>query len=504
MGRRALRALVPLIALAALGACAVGPDFARPAPPEAHGYAAEPLAKATASTDAPVGQEQRFVADMDIPAQWWTLFQSPKLNDLVERSLKGNPSVEAAKAALRQAHELYSAQWAALLPTIQGGFSQQRNKYAIGTLTPPVNSPNPYYSLYTAQLTLSYVPDVFGGTRRAIESAKAQEEATRWQLEATYLTLSSNVVATVVQQASLRAQIEATDRLIVIEHDLTETVRRQRQLGTAAELDLLLQVSTEAQSRATLPPLRKQLAQSHDAVAALMGAFPDDASIAAFSLADLTLPRDLPVSLPSKLVEQRPDVRQAEENLHSATAEVGVAVADMLPQFAIDGNIGSLALTANSLFTPYNGFWSLGTSLTQTLFDAGTLLQKRRAADAAMDQAAAQYRSTVVAAVQNVADTLRALEADADAVKADNEATQAAQRTLDIARGQRRLGTISQVALLTAEVTYQQAILNLIQAEANRFADTAGLFQALGGGWWNRTAQSGDQRGGDRPRGSEG
>ncbi len=498
-----MRALIPLVALVSLGACAVGPDFKRPGAPDVQGYAAEPLPTATASTDAPAGQEQRFIAEMDIPAQWWTLFQSPKLDDLVARSLKGNPSVEAAKAALRQAHELYSAQWTALLPTIQGGFSQQRNKYPTATLTPPTNAPSPYYSLYTAQLSLSYAPDVFGGTRRAIESAKAQEEATRWQLEATYLTLSSNVVATVVQEASLRAQIDATERLIAIEHDLTETVRRQREIGTAAELDLLSQQSTEAQTVATLPPLRKQLEQSHDAVAALMGRFPDDASIASFALSDLTLPRDLPVSLPSKLVEQRPDVRQAEENLHGATADVGVAVADMLPQFAINGSIGSNALTAGTLFTPYNGFWSLGSSLTQTLFDAGALLHKRRAADAAMDQAAAQYRSTVVSAVQNVADTLRALEADADAVKADNEAARAAERTLEIARGQAKLGAISQVALLNAEVTYQQAVLNLIQAEANRFADTAGLFQALGGGWWNR-ADTAVKAGGAKASDTEG
>jgi NodT family efflux transporter outer membrane factor (OMF) lipoprotein len=482
----AVRAIPPFIALAALGACAVGPDFKRPAPPEAQAYTAEPLAKVTAATDAPAGAQQRFVEDMNIPAQWWTLFQSPKLNLLVERSLKGNPSVEAAKAALRQAHELYSAQWTAFLPTIQGGFSQERSKYPSGALTPPTNAPNPYYSLYTAQLTLSYAPDVFGGTRRAVESAKAQEEVTRFQLEATYLTLTSNVVVTALQEAALGAQIDATQRMVAIEHDLTETVRRQREIGTAAELDLLLQQSTEAQTRATLPPLSKQLEQAHDAMAALLGGFPDDRSIARLSLADVTLPRDLPVTLPSKLIEQRPDVRQAEETLHSATAEVGVAVANMLPQFALTGDIGSSALGAGQLFTPYNGFWTLGSSLTQTLFDAGALLHKRRAADAAMDQAAAQYRSTVVAAVQNVADALRALQSDADAVKADNEAAQAAERTFQIAQGQVRLGTITQVALLSAEVTYQQAELSLIQAEASRFSDTAGLFQALGGGWWNR------------------
>jgi NodT family efflux transporter outer membrane factor (OMF) lipoprotein len=475
------------VVLACLSACAVGPDFKRPAAPAAHGYTVEPLAKTTSSTDAPVGEEQRFVENMNIPAQWWTLFRSEKLNALVEQSLKGNPSVTAARAALRQAHELYSAQWAAYLPTIQGNFSQTRALNASNSLAPLTVSTNPYYSLSTAQLTLSYVPDVFGGTRRAVEAAKAGEAVSRFQLEATYLTLSSNVVATAVAEASLRAQIAATERVIEIEHQLTETVEQQRGIGTAAQLDLLLQQTTEAQTRATLPPLNRQLAQSRDALAALVGRFPDDGSIDRFEYADLTLPRELPVSLPSQLVEQRPDVRQAEETLHVATAEVGVAIANMLPQFAIDGNVGSSALTIGNLFTPYNNFWSIGGSLTQTLFDGGILLHRERAADAAMDEAAAQYRSTVIAAVQNVADTLRALQSDADAVKATNEAAKAAQNALEIARRQYGLGTVSLVALLTAEVTYRQAELALIQAQASRFSDTAGLFQALGGGWWNRS-----------------
>jgi NodT family efflux transporter outer membrane factor (OMF) lipoprotein len=470
-----------LILLIFLAGCAVGPDFERPAAPAGQGYGAD--------AQAPAG-DQHFVEGMDIPAQWWSLFQSKKLDDLVERSLKGNPSVDAAKAALRQAHELYSAQWTAFLPTVQGNFSGARAKNAAGSIAVPVNQnqASSYYSLYTAQLTLSYAPDVFGGTRRAVEAAKANEEVTRYQLEATYLTLSSTVVVTVIQEAALRAQIAATDRLIEIEHGLTEAVRKQHGIGTATDLDLQLQQTTEAQTRALLPPLQKQLAQARDALAALLGQFPAEAKLDEFRLADLTLPHELPVSLPSKLIEQRPDIRQAEENLHQATAEVGVALADMFPQFAITGNTGSTALRVGDLFTPGNGFWTLGTSLTQTLFDAGALLHKRRAADAAMDQAGAQYRSTVIGAVQNVADTLRALEADADAVKANIAAAQSAEAALDIAKRQYGIGTISLVALLTAETAYQQAELNLIQAEANRYADTAGLFQALGGGWWNREA----------------
>jgi NodT family efflux transporter outer membrane factor (OMF) lipoprotein len=471
-----MRRLAPALLALSLAACAVGPDFEQPAAPEGKTYGV-PL-------DNP---EQHLVQDMAIPAQWWQLFKNDKLDTLVEASLRGNPSVDAAKAALRQAHELYSAQWTALLPVVTGGLSQQRNKFAPATISSPTSNNNPYYSLYTAQLTVSYAPDVFGGTRRAIEAAKASEEQSRYALEATYLTLSSNVVVTVIQEASLRAQLDATNRLIAIEHDLTETVRRQQAIGTAATLDLRLQETTEATTRAQLPPLQKALDQSRDALAALLGRFPDEAAaLDQFHLADLTLPRALPVSLPSKLVTQRPDIRQAEESLHQATAEVGVAINDELPQFSIDGNLGSTALKSGSLFGSGTGFWSIGSSLTQTLFDAGALLHKRRAADAAMDQAAAQYRSTVIGAVQNVADTLRALQADSDAVRDTEAAAHSAEAALDIAKGQYKLGTVSLVALLTAEIAYQQAELASIQAIANRYADTAGLFQALGGGWWNR------------------
>jgi NodT family efflux transporter outer membrane factor (OMF) lipoprotein len=479
-----MRRLAPSLLALLVAGCAVGPDFERPAAPEGKGYGVE-LTKPDAPKEDKDGQ--RLVENMEIPAQWWQLFKCEKLDRLIEQSLKGNPSVDAAKAALRQAHELYSAQWTALLPVVTGGLSQTRNKFAPATISTPTANNNPYYSLYTAQLTLSYAPDVFGGTRREIEAAKAEEEQNRYQLEATYLTLSSTVVVTVIQEASLRAQIEATDRLIAIEHDLTEAVRRQHEIGTAATLDLRLQETTEAQTRALLPPLQKQLEQSRDALAALLGRFPDEAAaLDEFHLADLTLPRDLPVSLPAKLVVQRPDIRQAEETLHQATAEVGVAINDELPQFSIDGNLGSTALTAGNLFAPGTGFWSIGSSLSQTLFDAGALLHKRRAADAAMDQAAAQYRSTVIGAVQNVADTLRALETDTDAVHANGAASRSAEEALDIAKGQYKLGTVSLVALLTAEIAYQQAIQAYIQAEASRYSDTAGLFQALGGGWWNR------------------
>jgi NodT family efflux transporter outer membrane factor (OMF) lipoprotein len=481
------RALAIVLLTLAAASCAVGPRFHRPAPPAAADYGSAPVQGTTAATPSRGGAAQRFVVGEDIPAQWWTLFESPKLTALVERSLRGNPTLAAAQASLRQAQDLYRAQRASFFPTVQGSLDATRAKNALATLANPTSLPqqNAYYNLYTAQLSVSYLPDVFGGTRRAVEAARAQAESTRFQLIATYLTLSSNVVTTAVQEASIRGQIAATERMLELQHRLTLTVRSQRALGTASSLDLLAQEAAEAQTVATLPPLRKQLGQTRDALTALLGQLPSAEPAETFTFDDLTLPAELPVSVPSRLIEQRPDVRQAEENMHAASAQVGVALADLLPQFAISGNLGSAALTIGGLFKPYTGFWTAGASLTQTLFDGGALLYRHRAAEDALDQAAAQYRAAVILACQNVADTLRALQADADALQASSEAEHAARQAFEVAERQYRLGTLSEVALLNAEQTYRQAQIGLLQALANRYADSAALFQALGGGWWN-------------------
>jgi NodT family efflux transporter outer membrane factor (OMF) lipoprotein len=477
---------------AGLAACAVGPNFHRPAPPAAADYGSAPSKGDTVASPGSGGAPQTFTPGLDIPAEWWRLFQSEKLAALVTRSLEGNPSLTAAQAALRQANELYKAQRTSFLPLLQGSFAAQRARNAVDTLANPTTfaQVNPYYNLFTAQLALSYTPDVFGGMRRSLEASRAGVEAMRFELIATYVTLSSNVVVTAVAEGSLRGQIAATERLLALQHQLTVTVRRQRALGTASELELLAQQAAEAQTAATLPPLTKQLGQTRDALTALLGKLPADEPPETFTLEDLTLPTELPVTLPSKLIEQRPDIRQAEANLHAASAQVGVALADMLPLFTISADSGSAALELNKLFTPYTGFWSVGASLTQTLFDAGALVYRQRAADAALDQAGAEYRAAVILACQNVADTLRALQADADALKASADADAAARTSFELARQQAQLGTISQVALLNAEQTYRQAEIALVQARANRYADTAGLFQALGGGWWNSSEAS--------------
>jgi NodT family efflux transporter outer membrane factor (OMF) lipoprotein len=476
-------------AAASLTACAVGPNYHRPAAPAGAGYGAASTQVQTAKPEAAGGDAQTFVVGMDIPSQWWILFHSEKLNSLVAQALKGNPNVGAAQAAVRQAHELYLAQWTNLLPNAQGVFSADRSEFPAATLTSPSVAPNSTYSLYTAQLNVSYAPDLFGLTRRQIEIAKAQVAFNRYQLEATYLTLSSNVVVTAIQEASLRAQIAATERLLQMQHQITEFARRQREFGTASALDLLTQQSLEGQTAQTLAPLQKQLGQTRDALTALLGRLPSDEPEETFSLDELSLPVELPVSIPAKLIEQRPDVRQAEENLHMASAAVGVATANLLPQFAISGDLGSTSLQLSKLFSGYTQFWDLGASLTQTLFDSGALIHKRRAAYAGLDQAGAQYRAAVILACQNVADTLRALQSDADALKASADSASAAKKAFDFAQQQLGLGTISLLNVLNAEQLYRQAELAQVLAQANRYADTAGLFQALGGGWWNRNGE---------------
>jgi len=336
-------------------------------------------------------------------------------------------------------------------------------------------------------VTVSYVPDVFGLNRRTVESAQAQAQATRYQMLATYTTLTANVVVTAIQEGSLEAQIEATRQLIADNSNMVQILRYQLSKGYASGLDVAAQESQLAQISATLPPLLKQQAQLRDLLAVLVGRFPSEAPTATFQLASLQLPDDLPVSLPAQLVRQRPDVLQAEANLHDASAKIGIAEANRLPNFLISANAGSSALFMDQLFASGTSFWSFGATVTAPLFQGGTLLHQERAAKAAYVQAAEQYRSTVLTAMQNVADTLTALEQDAAAVKAATEALDAAKVTLDLAQRQVQAGYAGYLALLSAQQTYQQDRISLVQAQASRYADTAALFQALGGGWWHRT-----------------
>jgi NodT family efflux transporter outer membrane factor (OMF) lipoprotein len=471
-----------------LAGCTVGPDFKKPDAPNVTGYTPGVPIVRTASSTGEFGSAQRYVNDMDIPGQWWTLFHSQPLNDLIVQSINANPSITSAQAALRQARENTLAQTGSYYPQVSAGLSASRNLTPVAALSPAGPTANPYYSLITPQLNVSFVPDVFGANRRAVESLDAQAENLRYQLEATYVTLTSNVVTGALQEASLRGQITATEETIKVESDLLSILRKQYELGQISMADVAAQEAALAQARLLLPPLQKQLAQQRDALIALAGGFPSDDIATRFQLANLKLPVELPVSLPSKLVEQRPDVRAAEETLHSASAQIGVAVAARIPQITLSGNVGNSAAALSNMFTPGTNFWTLAGGVTAPIFEGGTLLHKQRAAEAGFDQAAAQYKSTVISAFQNVADALHALQSDADALVAAVASEQASGRSLAIVRKQLELGQVAYLALLNAEQTYQQAKLAQVQAQAARLVDTAGLFQALGGGWWSRDA----------------
>jgi NodT family efflux transporter outer membrane factor (OMF) lipoprotein len=500
-GHRALAAMAVAIWTAGLSGCTVGPDFVRPTAPTGADYTtrAQNMMPETAFAAVAGGAAQRFASAEDIPGQWWTLFHSARLNALIEEALKANPTLTAAQSALRQARETLYADQGGLFPTISASGTATREKNSAAVLGAPptpagatdtaVGPPvfSRFLTLTSASLSVSYTPDVFGGVHRQAESAEAQAEYQRFQLEATYLTLTSNVVTSAVTLASLSDQIAATETIIKIESNQLDMMRRQFALGATARADVLSQQATLAQTEATLPPLRHQIAQARNQLMTYVGRFPSQDKGESFDLSSLSLPEALPVSLPSKLIEQRPDVRAAEAQLHQASANIGVAIANQLPQFTITGQLGSTSSGLDKLFSPGTGLWSIGGSIAQTIFDGGTLEHRKRAAVAGYRQTEAQYRSTVLSAFQDVANALRALQTDADALKAQALAEQSAQESLDLARQQYQLGAINYLTLLNAEQTYQNALLNRVRAQAARYSDTAALFQALGGGWWNRS-----------------
>jgi NodT family efflux transporter outer membrane factor (OMF) lipoprotein len=499
------RLLVPaslLITTVALASgCAVGPRYHKPDRPADVGFAPTPLPDSSAPAPAQKGAGQRFIDGADIPFEWWRMFGSPALNALVERSFQRNPTIPAAQAALAQAQEYVRAQRGFYYPSVASGFQGERVKVA-GNLTQeaslgiqgngdnlsqPVAPASPlYYQFYTAGLSVGFVPDLFGANRRQVESLAAQTDAEHFALEATYITLASNVVGAAIQEASLRAQITATQQVIVSEEHSLQILRDQLRLGYAMRIDVAAQESALAQAETSLPPLQKQFEQTRDLIRALAGNLPNEDVVDTFDFDALQLPTEVPVSLPAKLIDQRPDVRAAEAQLHAANAQIGVAVAAMLPQFSITGTLGGNADQVPALFHSGGAFWTAVGGVNQPIFAGGTLLHNKRAADAALKQAAAQYQTTVLTAYQNVADALHASMSDADSFAAAVETESAAKVTYDLTRRQMQAGYVSYLELLNAEATYHQALLTRVQMQATRYGDTVALIQALGGGWWNR------------------
>jgi NodT family efflux transporter outer membrane factor (OMF) lipoprotein len=467
-------------------ACVVGPNFEPPAPPNVSGYTAKAPRTTEGAPGVPGGQPQHFDSSGDIPADWWTLFHSKPLNALVERALANNTDLKAAEAALRVAHETTRAQRGAYSPQVSLGPSITRQKDPSQTLAPvPANNAS-LYTLITPALSVSYVPDVFGLNKRTVEAAAAQEEASRYQMIAVDITLTANVVQAAITEASLEDQIETTNELIGLNRQILGLLEYQKSKGYAAGTDVVAQQTQLAQLEASLPPLLKLRDQQNNLIAVLTGGYPGQVLSQKFTLASLTLPSDLPLSLPSVLVEQRPDVLQAQANLHAASAQVGIATANRLPNITLSANAGSNALAIGQVFGPGTGFWNIGASLLAPIFDGGTLLHQQRAARANYQQTAEQYRGTVLTAFQNVADTLAALEHDAETLKSTAAAADSAKASLDLSRLQYKDGYAAYLAVLNADQAYQQARLSLVQAEADRFTDTTALYQALGGGWWHQ------------------
>jgi NodT family efflux transporter outer membrane factor (OMF) lipoprotein len=471
---------------ATLAGCAVGPDFRRPDPPAVASYTAGALPDNTAAAPVAGGESQRFVSGGEIPARWWELFQSQALDRWIREGLANSPTLGAAESALRRAQEFRRARAGDLLPGVDGSVSASRQKPSGASFGAANLQINPF-TLYNASVNVSYTLDLFGKTRRELEALQAQVDYQGFQLEGASLTLASNIVTAAFQEASLRGQLQATRDILATQEELLALVEKQFELGGIAKTDVLAQRASLAQSRAALPPLEKRLTQTRHLLAVLAGRFPDaTADLPEFDLKDFQLPEELPVSLPSSLARQRPDIRSAEEVLHAASATVGVATANLYPQVTLSGQYGTTAVRIGDLFGPGSAVWGFGAGLLQPIFHGGTLQANRRAEIAGFDQAAAQYRETVLQAFREVADVLRALEYDAMTLKAQSDAEAAARDTLDIATKQVRFGATSYLSLLDAQRQYHLARILLVQAQALRFADTAALFQALGGGWWNR------------------
>ena len=476
-----------LAASVLLASCAVGPDFRHPAAPDITRYTREPLDLRTSSAAA-----QHFAVGRDIPQDWWALFKSPALNAVIERSLQNNANLQAALATLRAARQAVEAQKGKFFPFVQANFNPTRQRTSAALAPIPASSAS-IFDLDTAQLTVSYTFDIWGLNRRTVESLEALADVQSFQVEATYLALTSNVVVAAITEASLRGQIDATDRLIATNTKILETLRQQLNAGYTDRSAVAAQEAALAQAKATLPPLRKALAQQRDLLAALSGGYPSEGPRQTFRLADLHLPAVLPVSLPSQLVEQRPDVRAAEEQLHSASAQIGIATANMLPTFTINADAGFMNTALAHLLAPQNFFWDLAGNATQTVFDAGSLLHQLEGAKDTYQAAAWTYQGTVIGAVQNVADALRALQNDADAMRAALEFQRAAKTSFDLASQQVQSGNANVLLLLNAQQGYLQANIQVVQARAARLADTAALFAALGGGWWNRAEPPAEQ-----------
>ena len=481
--RRTLGIGVSLLGLLLAG-CMVGPDYQNPPAPVLDRITSEPVPAQTLGAATVGGDAQRLVPGRDIPGDWWTLLHSPRIEALVAQALKNSPTLAAAQATLRQARQNTRAEQGGLFPSLTAKASAERERASLATFGQNGTS---LYTLYSGSLEVSYTLDLFGGTRRGVEQLAAQAEYQRFELEAAYLALTANVVTSALNEASYQAQIDATEEIVRVDRQQLDVVQRRFNLGGVSRVEVLTQQSTLDTALATLPPLRKKRDQERNQLAAYLGVAPSQLSGPPVDLTTLTLPAELPVAVPSQIVAGRPDVRAQAALVHSASAAVGVAIANMLPQVTLTGSYGRDGSTLSNLFTPQGIVWSIAGALTQPVFQGGTLRAKRRAADAALESAAATYSATVASAFQDVANAIVAVLRDAETLQAGLAAEQTAASSLSVTRAQYQAGSTTYVAVLQAEQSYQNAKLNLVADQAARFTDSVALFQALGGGWWRRT-----------------
>jgi NodT family efflux transporter outer membrane factor (OMF) lipoprotein len=466
--------------MAILGGCAVGPNFVRPAPPDTDRYTREPQPKATVAAD---GRAQHFTPGASITADWWRLFKSTQLDAIVQKAIANNPTLQASKASLRQSQDNMRAGYGMFFPQIQAGLDVSRQQTA--PLLQGSETPGTIFNLVTLSGTISYALDVFGGARRTVESLRAQVDYQRYETEAAYIMLTANVVNTSIARAAYAAQIRATEQLIELENQQLHLTEVQVRTGIAPYTNVLSIRGLIAANQASLAPLKQKISQADHLLATLEGVMPSQIILPDTDLTGLSLPVDLPLSLPSDLVNQRPDILSAEAQMHVASANIGVATAAMFPSFSLNGTYGAAGSSFGNLSSANSRFWSIGPSVTTPVFQGTSLWFVRRAAIDAYHLSQANYRQAVLGAFEQVADSLKALEHDAEALQAQVEAQRATGEAVNLLQVNYRTGMAAYLDVLTADVQFHEATIAYLQAVAQRLQDTVVLFVALGGGWWS-------------------
>ncbi|MEW9580295.1 efflux transporter outer membrane subunit [Paraburkholderia sp. DGU8] len=462
------------VAGCALAACSFGPNGEPPAMPQpAHyGTQAQPT-----RTVAAQGVAQQFVVGAKPVPQWWTLYQSDPLDALVDEGLRNSPTLAATDKSLAAAREQLRAQvGSSLLPTIDAGGQATRNR----ALAIPEIGPNTFlYNVFVGQLQAHYTFDLFGAARLANEELAARVNVQVYQWDAARRALAANIVTAAITSAALHAQIETTERLVTIANDQARDTERRYALGAVPHAELLSAQQTAASLSASLPGLQQQWTTTRHALAVLLGRTPDTAPDD-LDLAQLHMPEQLPVVVPSELLRSRPDIQAADAAVKAAAADVGVATAQMFPSLSLAASMGQGGFSWPVALSGAGAIWSIGASLSQPLFHGGALRAQRRAAQDTYDATISQYKQTVLAAFQNVADTLAALEHDARALDSAERAARSAQGVFEETSGRYRLGALPVASTRSSEQQFRNAQLDEIRYASARLTDTAALLHAMG------------------------